>query len=106
MLCSGKKDDIYEASNDKRWHLCTLILITFTRHTLKHRYVCAHCCGAFNLYTNNIIVGIDSEIRLFADDCVCYRQIDSVEDIETPKGYRSIGQMGQEMGYEISACEI
>ena len=23
---------------------------------------------------------VDSEIRLFADDCVCYRQIRSIED--------------------------
>ena len=29
----------------------------------------------FSLYINDIMVDIDSEIRLFADDCVCYRQI-------------------------------
>ena len=41
----------------------------------------------FSLYINDIMVGKESEIRLFAD-CVCYRQIDSTEDsIETPKGY-------------------
>ena len=33
----------------------------------------------FSLYINDIMVGIESEIRLFADDCVCYRQIDSTE---------------------------
>ena len=34
----------------------------------------------FSLYINDMISGIGSEIRLFADDCVCYRQIRSVED--------------------------
>ena len=29
----------------------------------------------FFLYTNDISVGIDSQIRLFADDCVYYREI-------------------------------
>ena len=33
----------------------------------------------FSLYIDDIMVGIESEIRLFADDCVCYRQIDSTE---------------------------
>ena len=34
----------------------------------------------FSLYTNDIPVGIDSQIRLFADDCICYREIKTVED--------------------------
>ena len=34
----------------------------------------------FSLYINDIIDDIDSEIRLFADDCVCYRQIHDIED--------------------------
>ena len=34
----------------------------------------------FSLYTKDIPVGIDSQIRLFADDCVCYREIKTVED--------------------------
>ena len=34
----------------------------------------------FSLYINDIPVGIDSQIRLFADDCVCYREIRTVED--------------------------
>ena len=42
----------------------------------------------FSLYINDIMVGIESQIRLFADDYVCYRQIDSTEDTsKTPKGY-------------------
>ena len=42
---------------------------------------------SFSLYINDIMVRIESEIRLFVDDCVCCRQIDSIEHIETPKGY-------------------
>ena len=34
----------------------------------------------FSLYINDIPVGIDSQIRLFNDDCVCYREIKAVED--------------------------
>ena len=32
----------------------------------------------FSLYINDIIEGIDSEL-LFADDCVCYREIETVK---------------------------
>ena len=34
----------------------------------------------FSLYINDIPVDIDSLIRLFADDCICYREIRTVED--------------------------
>ena len=39
------------------------------------------------------MVGIESEIRLFADGCVCYRQIDSTED--TSKLQKDIDQLGK-----------
>ena len=29
----------------------------------------------FSLYINDISADIESEIRLFADDCVCYREL-------------------------------
>ena len=29
----------------------------------------------FSLYINDVSIDIDSEIRLFADDCVCYHEI-------------------------------
>ena len=32
----------------------------------------------FSLHVNDIISDIESEIRLFADDCVCYREIKNV----------------------------
>ena len=34
----------------------------------------------FSLYINDISTDIDSEIRLFADDCVCYREIRDTDD--------------------------
>ena len=34
----------------------------------------------FSLYRNDICTDFDSEIRLFADDCVCYREIRDTED--------------------------
>ena len=34
----------------------------------------------FLIYINNIAENINSNIRLFADDCVVYRQIDSPQD--------------------------
>ena len=34
----------------------------------------------FSLYINDISADIESEIRLFADDCVCYREIKNEED--------------------------
>ena len=34
----------------------------------------------FSLYINDISSDIESEIRLFADDCVCYREIKDEKD--------------------------
>ena len=34
----------------------------------------------FNVFINDIVDEIDSDIRLFADDCVCYRPIKSIQD--------------------------
>ena len=54
-----------------------------------------HCSlsTVFSLYINDIMVGIEFEIRLFANDCVCYRQIDSIEDIS--KLEKDIDQLGK-----------
>ena len=46
----------------------------------------------FSLYINDISAGIESEIRLFADDCVCYREIKNEED--TLKLQRDIDRLG------------
>ena len=40
----------------------------------------------FSLYINDITTDIDSEIRLFADDCVCYREIKGTEDTVKRQG--------------------
>ena len=45
----------------------------------------------FSLYINDISADIDSE-RLFADDCVCYREIKDTED--TLKLQKDIDQLG------------
>ena len=34
----------------------------------------------FSLHINDITADIESEIRLFADDCVCYCEIEGIED--------------------------
>ena len=34
----------------------------------------------FYLHINDIMSDIESEIRLFADDCACYREINEIED--------------------------
>ena len=47
----------------------------------------------FSLYINDIMVDIDSEIRLFVDDWVCYRQIHSIEG--TVKLQRDINRLGR-----------
>ena len=46
----------------------------------------------FSLYINDISTDIASEIRLFADDCVCYREIKDTED--TLKLQKDIDQLG------------
>ena len=53
-----------------------------------------HCPWSllFSLYINDISTDIDSEIRLFADDCVCYREIKDTED--TLKLQKDIDQLG------------
>ena len=33
------------------------------------------------MYVNDITTDIDSVIRLFADDCVCYRDVNGTKDI-------------------------
>ena len=46
----------------------------------------------FSLYINDIRSDIESEIRLFADDCVYYREIKDEED--TVKLQRDIDRLG------------
>ena len=46
----------------------------------------------FSLYISNISADIESEIRLFADDCVCFREIKEIED--TVKIQKDIDHLG------------
>ena len=46
----------------------------------------------FSLHINDIIADTESEIRLFADDCVCYREVKDKEDIL--KLQRDIDRLG------------
>ena len=46
----------------------------------------------FSLYINDIATDINSKIRFFADDCVCYREIKDTED--TSKLQKDIDQLG------------
>ena len=46
----------------------------------------------FSLYINDISSDTESEIRLFADDCVCYRGIKKEED--TMKLQTDIDRLG------------
>ena len=46
----------------------------------------------FSLHINDITSDIESVIRLFADDCVCYREIKNVED--TVKLQKDIDRLG------------
>ena len=53
----------------------------------------------FSLYLNDIPVGIDSQIRLFADDCVCYREIRTVEDtLKLQKDIDLLGSWARKWG--------
>ena len=53
----------------------------------------------FSLYINDIPVGIDSQIRLFADDCVCYREIKTVEDtLKLQKDIDLLGSWARKWG--------
>ena len=47
----------------------------------------------FSLYINGLMFGIESEISLFTDDCVCYHQIDSI--VDTSKLQKDIDQLGK-----------
>ena len=46
----------------------------------------------FSLYINDISADIESEIRLFSDDCVCYREIKEIDyTVKLKKDIDSLG---------------
>ena len=53
----------------------------------------------FSLYINDISIGTDSQIRLFADDCVCYHEIRKIEDtLKLQKDIDLLGSWTQKWG--------
>ena len=57
------------------------------------------------LYINDITKGTDSELRLFADDCVCYRKIKNSEDTVKLQEDRPLRVSGKEFGYAVPAMQ-
>ena len=52
-----------------------------------------------SLHINDIMSDIESEIRLFADDCVCYREIKDIEDtLELQKDIDCLGIWARKWG--------
>ena len=53
----------------------------------------------FSLHINDITSDIESEIRLFADDCACYREIKNVEDtVKLQKDTDRLGSWARKWG--------
>ena len=61
-----------------------------------------------SLYINDITTDIDSEIRLFADDCVCYREIKGTEDTEKLQDIDRLGCWAGKWGmrFQPVKCNI
>ena len=56
----------------------------------------------FFLYINDISANIESEIRCFADDCVCYREIKEIEDtVKLQKGIDRLGSWARKWGIRV-----
>ena len=56
----------------------------------------------FSLHTNDITSDIEPEIRLFADDCVCYREIKNKEDtLKLQKNIDRLGSWARKWGMPI-----
>ena len=61
----------------------------------------------FSLYINDISSDIESEIRLFADDCVCYRENKDEEDtIKLQRDIDRLGSWARKRGMKISTCQM
>ena len=62
-----------------------------------------------NITCMDIPVGIDSQIRLFADDCVCYREIRTVEDtLKLQKDIDLLGSWARKWGmrFQPVKCNV
>ena len=60
----------------------------------------------FSLHINDITSDIESEFRLFADDCVCYREIKDVEDIvKLQKDIDRLGSWARKWGMRFQSVK-
>ena len=61
----------------------------------------------FSLHINDITADKASEIRLFADDCVCYCEIKDKEDtLKLQRDIDRLGNWARKWGYEIPTCQM
>ena len=63
----------------------------------------------FSLHINDITSDIESEIRLFADDCVCYREFKNVEDtVKLQKDIDRLGSWARKWGmrFQLVKCNM
>ena len=52
-------------------------------------------------------IHVESEIRLFADDCVCYREIKDKEDtLKLQRDIDRLGNWARKWGNEIPTCQM
>ena len=75
----------------------------FIRVSLRAPFL-GHCCSHCIL---TISQDIDSEIRLFADDCVCYREIKGTEDtVKLQADTDRLGNWARKMGHQIPTSQM
>ena len=61
----------------------------------------------FLVYVNDIWRKIDSNIRLFAEDCIIYRKITNKNDTEKlQKGLDILGEWAEENGMKINPSKV
>ena len=60
----------------------------------------------FSLYINDITDDIDSELRLFADDCVGTVKSKILKHSETSGGYSPFRMLGKELGHEVPTSQM
>ena len=61
----------------------------------------------FSLYINDISSDIESEIGLFADDCVCYREIKDEEDtIQLQRDIDRLGSWARKCGIRFQPINL
>ena len=60
----------------------------------------------FSTYINDISADIESEIRLFADDCLCYHEIKEIEDTvkKLQKDIDRLGSWARDIRFQPVKC--